>query len=91
MQWEPHPGLGVLHSLFASPSPPTCSAQARGCHPFAVQAPHMQHAWVQAPCLTTALCACIRKVLFNRGMEKWWYGFISQSYFTVSALRYKEE
>lgn len=51
MQWVLQPGRGVLRSQFALPSPPTCSAPARGCHPFAVQAPHMQHAWHKLPAL----------------------------------------
>lgn len=50
MQWEPQPGQGVLCSQFALTSPPTCSALVvRGYHPFAVQAPHMQHAWHKLP------------------------------------------
>lgn len=90
MQWELQPEQGVLCSQFALPSPPACSVQAHGCHPFAVQAPYMQQAWHKLPASLPALCAWLRNVLFNRGMEKWWYGFISQSYFTVSTLRYRE-
>lgn len=50
MQWEPQPGQGVLRSQFALPSPSTCPAPvAHGYHAFAVQAPHVQHAWHELP------------------------------------------